>query len=183
MNCPVCRIPLNSTDQFEPQLIARLCSRCGGHWVNSYQYWKWRDRKKGGLPDTPPGEHAITVQDTVNPKICPECNRILMSSRVGHGLEFSLDRCAYCGGLWFDKNEWEALKQAGLHLDAHTIFTKVWQQEIKLEKIREDYERVYAQRFGRDDYAEIKRIRNWIQNHPEKEDFMRYLIDEDPYSI
>jgi Zn-finger nucleic acid-binding protein len=183
MNCPVCKIPLKNTDQLEPQLTARICTQCNGHWVNSYQYWKWRDTQKGVISDIPPGEKSIAVKDTNNAKICPECNRLLFSSKVGHGLKFSLDRCAFCGGLWFDSNEWEALKQAGLHLDAHTIFTKVWQQEIRKQEIKEDYERSYAQRFGEDAYKEIKRIRNWIQNNPKKEDLLRYLIDDDPYSI
>jgi Zn-finger nucleic acid-binding protein len=182
MNCPVCKIPLNNTDQLEPQLIARLCSQCGGHWVNSYQFWKWRDKQKVDFPDNP---HVpkIVVEDTKNLKICPECNRILFGKKVGHGLDFSLDRCEYCGGLWFDKNEWNALKQAGLHLDAHTIFTKVWQKEIKREEIKEDYQRVYEKRFGKDDYAEIIRIRSWIEKHPEKENLLRYLTNKDPYSI
>lgn len=183
MNCPVCKIPLNSTDQLEPQLIARVCKKCNGHWVNSYQYWKWRDKQKEDPHAIPPDENTVVVHDTKNAKICPECNRLLFNSQVGHGLDFSLDRCAYCGGLWFDNNEWEALKLAGLHRDAYTIFTKVWQQEIKRQEIKEDYERVYEQRFGMDDYAQIKRVRNWIQKHPQKENLMRFLIDEDPYSI
>ena len=184
MDCPVCKIPLNSSDHLEPQLIAKVCKQCSGHWVNSYQYWKWRDYQKEPLPRIPPNEEdEIIVKDSNKAKLCPECGHFLRSSRVGHGLNFALDRCANCGGFWFDKNEWAALRQAGLHLDTHSIFTKVWQREVKQNAIREDFDRIYSERFGRDDYSKIKRIRNWIQNHPKKDFILRYIFDEDPYSI
>ncbi|NQZ56771.1 MAG: zf-TFIIB domain-containing protein [Lentisphaeraceae bacterium] len=35
--------------------------------------------------------------------------------RVGHGLQFYVERCATCGGVWLDKNEWESLKAQGFH--------------------------------------------------------------------
>lgn len=73
---------------------------------NSFQYWKWLATLKGPIPERPPAEESVEVHHTKTGKLCPECTRILLPSKVGHGLDFRIDRCGNCGGMWFDANEW-----------------------------------------------------------------------------
>ncbi len=44
------------------------------------------------------------------------------------------------------------------------------------------FEAIYTERFGLDDYAKIKAIREWLQTHPNWNMLIAYLLDKDPYS-
>jgi hypothetical protein len=41
---------------------------------------------------------------------------------------------------------------------------------------------IYTGRFGAEDYAEIKRIRWWLETKMNREELLAYLIDRDPYA-
>ena len=38
-------------------------------------------------------------------------------------------------------------------------------------------------RFGAEVYAELKRVRGWLQEHPASDQLFAYLRDEDPYRV
>ena len=44
-------------------------------------------------------------------------------------------------------------------------------------------ERIYTGRFGKDDYAEIKRIRYWLENKTNREELLAFLIDKNPFDV
>jgi hypothetical protein len=44
-------------------------------------------------------------------------------------------------------------------------------------------EEIYLSRFGADDYAEITRIRAWLQAHPKRPELLAYLTDKDPFAV
>jgi Zn-finger nucleic acid-binding protein len=83
-------------------------------------------------------------------KLCPECGRILIKYGVGHGMNFTLDQCGHCLGIWFDKNEWVSLKQRNLHDEVHKVFTASWQTQARKEERKRNLERIYLNRFGSD---------------------------------
>ena len=67
--------------------------------------------EKSTLDEKPFSDVTFEVKDVQGAKICPECGRILLKYKVGHGLDFFVDHCSGCGGIWLDKNEWNALKE------------------------------------------------------------------------
>ncbi len=70
-----------------------------------------------------------------------------------------------------------------LHDDLNAMFTPFWQAEAQKETRRRHLEQIYISRFGADDYAEIKRIRAWLDTRPNKEEFLAYLTDKDPFDV
>jgi hypothetical protein len=48
----------------------------------------------------------LHVPDRGRVKLCPECGRILINYGVVRDLNFTLEQCGHCHGVWFDKNEW-----------------------------------------------------------------------------
>jgi len=44
-------------------------------------------------------------------------------------------------------------------------------------------EEIYVDRFGADDYTEIKRIRYWLDTKTNREELLAFLIDKDPYEV
>jgi Zn-finger nucleic acid-binding protein len=162
----------------ENNLMSRYCDKCGGNWIPSFEYWKWREQHKDGLPETrveqavppnPAPSGALIV------KLCPECNKILTQYRVGHGASFSIDKCGNCGGIWFDKNEWEALKARDLHDDIYLIFTAPWQDKVRSQESRRAQEALYRNNFGDEGFNEMQRVKAWIDGHPRKQEILAYL--------
>ncbi|MEW5849751.1 MAG: zf-TFIIB domain-containing protein [Myxococcota bacterium] len=181
MNCPVCRTSSLRRVSLDDGLPALACSSCGGHWLGAADYHAWRGRTGDApLPATnTSGE--VQVSDVQGVKVCPECRRLMVRYRVGRGVDFRLDQCGACSGMWFDRNEWEALRQQGLHLQLNLIFTEPWQDRARRDESRKVMEGIYLKRFG-DDYEEVKRMRQWLQAHPERMSILAFLMDDDPYS-
>ena len=177
MKCPICKTEELTLTSLDDALTARHCDVCGGNWIPSFEYWKWRDAHKENLPSKDPEPNAPNPSTGVlAAKLCPECNRILVKYKVGHGVAFSLDLCGNCGGIWFDKDEWEALRSRNLHDDVHMIFTATWQSRVRSEDARREAERLYRSKFGAEGFEEVRRMKEWIEDHPRKHEILAYLI-------
>ncbi len=181
MRCPVCKEPELATHELEADLRSRDCPRCHGRWVPSYEYSRWREAHPEDLPERAPEEAPDTpeVTESGKGKLCPECGRILLPYKVGHGLSFSLDRCGSCGGFWMDANEWEALKARNLHDNVHSVFGQAWQRRVFEEEQARRREERLRERFGEADYAEAWRIREWAWSHPRCEELLAFLTNPD----
>ena len=175
MNCPVCKQIALFPKDLEPDLSARECNLCGGRWIGSFQYWKWKEHSGKELTQSEPPQTTLPVTDSTAVKLCPECGHFLRRFPVGEGLRFSLDRCGNCGGMWLDRNEWESLKQHGLHDHAHKIFSEVWEHRIRQQEQTDAMEKIYRDKFGLEDYKRIAEIKEWIDNHPHPSELRAFL--------
>jgi Zn-finger nucleic acid-binding protein len=178
MKCPVCLTePLLPGDP-EANLRTLHCPQCSGQWLQSARYWEWREQHGENLPEIPASEaEAPPVEESGKGKLCPECSAILVPYKVGHELGFSLDRCARCGGIWFEKNEWEALRVRNLHDDIHFIFSHAWQAAIAQREREQAREERLRRTFGEEDYAELVRVKAWLDAHPHSRAFYAFLLD------
>ncbi len=179
MNCPVCKTEALSYAELEADLSARHCAKCEGNWISSFEYWKWREKLVDELPDREaPPEAPNPSTGLLAAKICPECRGLLVRFKVGHGVAFSLDRCGNCGGVWFDKDEWEALRSRNLHDDVYTVFTAPWQDRVRKEESVRQQEQIYTRKFGEEGFEEVKRMKEWIDDHPLRQEILAYLINK-----
>ena len=182
MKCPSCpSSPLHLTD-LASHLKASSCFSCKGKWIAASDYWTWLDRQGEALPEKTPDDIPLQVADTQKAKLCPRCQRIMLRYRVGHGLDFRLDQCGHCKGIWFDANEWEALAQRNLHDEVHLIFSAPWQSKIRKAEARQMLDTIYENSFQAD-YDKVKQIKAWLDTHPEKKRIIDYLNNPDPYAI
>jgi hypothetical protein len=62
------------------------------------------------------------------------------------------------------------------------MFTSFWQTEAHRTARKKRMQDIYTGRFGAEDYAEIKRIRWWLDTKVNREELLAYLIDRDPYA-
>jgi Zn-finger nucleic acid-binding protein len=183
MQCPVCESVLNNTVELDENLQAAACEKCGGYWISNRNYTVWLDKHGPTLPEKEFSEIVFDVEDVQEAKICPECSRILLKYKVGHGLDFFVDHCPGCGGIWLDKNEWDALRDKNLHDEINKMFSTTWQKEVRGEQMAAKLEQVYRSRFGAKTYQLINEIREWLKDHPQKRAIMAFLQDDDPYKI
>lgn len=180
MKCPVCKTSfLHSLETGElPQRL--VCDDCGGTWIKAFQYWKWLEAHGANQPEkSSDNSPQPPVTDSTKAKICPECGHLLTRRIVGHGINFSIDRCGTCGGIWFDKNEWEILKNRNLHDDIHFIFSSAWQHRIVEEQQKKTYEKRIETILGSSDFAKLKDLKSWLARHPKRNTIMAFLSDLD----
>ena len=183
MKCPVCKNTELDSTELEPGLKAFHCESCRGHWIQGATYWNWLENHGSNLAERVQSPETLTLAEPGLPIDCPECRFRMVKYLAGRGLGFTIDHCQGCKGIWLDGNEWEALKKRNLHDDLNLMFTSFWQKEAKRLARKKKLEKIYVERFGEDDYAEIKRIRFWLEGKVNREGLLAYLTDRDPYEV
>ncbi|MDY7077197.1 MAG: zf-TFIIB domain-containing protein [Chloroflexota bacterium] len=182
MKCPVCKRDNLRKCQLETDLPAYQCKKCEGVWISAVKYWKWLKTQNDDLSepsisvDTP-----LPVEEVGQAKLCPGCGHILRRYKVWPDVKFYLDRCGHCSSVWFDRDEWAALKSRDLHDQVHIFFSDLWQEKLGAEESRGRLEKIYLDRFGAEDYGRLKEIRKWLDGHPQRGALLAYLSDRDPY--
>ena len=143
----------------EEGLKAFECPETHGHWIPAENYWKWQRNLPAALDH---GHHESHMppdgefEDTV--KFCPETGTIMTRYKVGHGLDFRIDR-SITGGIWLDPGEWAALIAGNLHHELHLVFTTQWQKAIRQEQHADAYETMLCEKLGDDLFEKLSNLR------------------------
>lgn len=156
-------------------LIAYRCPETSGHWIPLENYWKWQRR-------TPATESTDRLNLAIPPvsefddhvKICPVSGTIMTRYRVGHGLDFRIDR-SITGGIWLDGGEWEALQAGNLHHELHLIFTAPWQKAVRNEDHERQYNEMLRKNLGDDFHRQLTVLRDRLKDHPARAEALAYL--------
>lgn len=178
MKCPACQHRGFQRVSLAPDLPALRCRGCGGHWLQARHYRRWLDARpasKGRPAPDHPGDSDALGDDSRPGKLCPDDGHFLVHRRVGRDIPFHLDRCGYCGGVWFDRGEWELLRSHGLHNDLHLIFTDAWQAKLRQEKRRDTERQRLIDAVGEQDYRRLVQVRDWVAHHPKRHELLSYL--------
>lgn len=182
--CPLCKTVMLESAVLESALPVMSCPSCGGSWLRANEYTLWLKSQHPGTFDEEKVKEArvrFPVVESNLTAICPDCGRFLRKFRISAKVDFHLDRCNHCNGVWLEKNEWESLKTADLHDEINKIFTKPWQQEIHDKSTAVNFDAMYLAKFGPTDYARIKEVRAWLQKHPNRNALIAFLLDKDPF--
>lgn len=170
-NCPACQSATLESINLEAHLSASQCSSCDGHWVAAEDYQAWLEN---GAQITPATATAA-VEDSTHAVFCPHCSQLMRKTNVGYDLNFYLDQCPCCHGVWFDSHEWAHLKSQNLHTQVHQMSSAAWQQKARQHRFRSTVQQVYASKFSPTDYSEAERIKNWLERHPQKQDLLSFF--------
>lgn len=184
-HCPVCKTADLEVARLENSLPVLVCHACGGSWIRANEYALWLKSQQPGVFDESKVREAsqrFPVTEAHTAAACPDCGHFLRKYKIGARIDFHLDRCNNCNGVWLDKNEWESLKAADLHDEINQVFTKPWQQHISDETAASNLEALYLSRFGAADYEKIKTIRQWLQDNPNRNTLIAFLLDKDPFA-
>ncbi len=178
MLCPLCQKQTMTAVDFAPDLTGLACSGCLGVWLARGNYDAWRARQPAAQPETATAAQ-MEFTDTHQAKLCPECGHLLLPYRVGHGLPFSIDYCGACGGVWFDRNEWDAIKARNLHYNLHDIVSAHWQTSVRQADVQAAIEQTYRRLLGTA-YGQAAEMRAWLRAQPQKGLILAYLADAQP---
>lgn len=184
MHCPCCQTSTLKRARLDEHLAVHACDSCEGQWVSSYDYWHWLEwQVDSGTIKCAPSDLSDTlkVADNRRASFCPECHHLMRRAKVGHGLDFYLDRCSHCGGTWFDKGEWEILQAHHIHDKVHLVFSEPWQSQLRQAEFNRVLEETYRSALGDDDYTEALKIRAWLEQHPHR-DYILSVLNQVPVS-
>jgi Zn-finger nucleic acid-binding protein len=164
--------------EIEPGLTAYECPKSGGVWIPLHGYEQWKAQHPANGPAAT--DHYVPVpDDSGRPALlCPESGCLLLRYKVGHGLQFHVDRSPVTGGIWLDRGEWDALKQKGLHIDLNLIFTASYQRDLRAAEYAETIEKTFQERIGREDFERVTAFKAWMSGHPHRHDIWCYLSDQ-----
>ena len=183
MKCPVCKTKNSVPLVLEEGLRVSTCENCEGIWISYKNYSTWLVGHEPTEAHSAYADIECEWEDVKKAKLCSECGKIMLKYKVGQGLNFYIDHCSGCGGIWLDGKEWEGLKSRNLHDEIHKIFSTSWQEKVRREHTHMRMMNVYKERFGEGDFEKAVEVREWIQQHSQKQAIIAFLSDEDPYAL
>jgi Zn-finger nucleic acid-binding protein len=183
MRCPICPDRPLEALTLESGLSSHHCAGCDGIFLLSSDYRDWVAGQSGPTPERDDPEPEALVAEPARAKSCPYCQHLLLRYRVSHQTPFTVDHCGHCNSVWLDAGEWASLKRRNLHDDIHRMFTEPWQRNVRKAIHRANLDASYAAKFGAAEYAEIQRIKAWMDAHPHVQALRAYLTAEDPYRL
>jgi hypothetical protein len=83
--------------------------------------------------------------------------------------------------MWFDRDQWGSLQRRNLHDNLHQIFGEAWQRRLRIAEQRVRMDAIYRAKFGDADYAEVRRVKAWLDAHPQRQALRAYLNAEDDW--
>jgi len=183
MNCPVCKTFVLETVTLDDGLPAYRCPNCTGVWLNGNEYLRWVMARPNLLPAAEITDAPIPTVDADTVKLCPDCGHMLRRFRVIPNVQFWLDRCGHCHGVWLDRQEWDALVARSLHDKVNQFFTQPWQTHMQRAESTARFEQLYRDKFGDADYARLRELDAWLRPHPQRAMLLAYLQSNDPYAV
>ena len=182
-HCPACDTALQPI-RLERALPAHACPNCQGIWLSAEEYFAWNHLQLTPADLSPEQQFELPYPLLDNNKAlqCPDCRRFLRRYQVWPTIDFHLDHCSHCFGVWFDAHEWQTLQSQALHNKLHLFFSDQWQETLRSVEMKQRFEEMYLTRFGAEDYETVKQLRQWFHTHSQGFSLLAYVTDKDPYS-
>lgn len=177
MKCPQCKGYELEPKELEPGLIVGACCKCSGTLVSLMNYRFWADQQHlYDKTSSKLSDQIIETEDNSKAQVCPKCAKLMTKFLIGTEASNRLDLCKGCDEVWLDKGEWKLLKQLDLAEKLPKIFTDAWQRNIRLERQEKIHKKRYENLLGADDFSKLDVFKEWLDQHPEKEQIKQYLI-------
>jgi Zn-finger nucleic acid-binding protein len=179
LSCPKCReetlerkepLVYKRHEDEETPLYPARCTRCKGVWLTRDEIHQWR-AGEGRLEISPSEEPPADLEVDRKAGLCPDCGRILVRAALdGNEAEqgrFYLDRCAHCGGIWFDHGEWNELAADEELDDLSRLWDPEWQRRRVEERNRKAYLDRLEERLGTELYVMVEDLLARLREEPE----------------
>src|SRR5882724_5394888 len=150
--CPKCGA--SALNALEHTIVLR-CDKCSGFWVpplalnepGIVELLKERDLRP-----------AKPLEQDHRTGPCPEGHGLLRRARVTNEDPYFLERCARCGGVWFDPGEWSRLAEAGLLVDVTSLWSPAWRERLSEEQNRASLEADLRHKLGAETFELLENL-------------------------
>jgi len=131
------------------------CAKCSGFWVPPLAFQELGTAELLKDRDLRPPQH-LEQDHRTGP--CPEGHGLLRRARVTNQDPYFLERCARCGGVWFDPGEWSRLAEAGLLVDVTSLWSPAWRERLSEEQNRASLEADLRQKLGSETFELLENL-------------------------
>ncbi|WP_168189574.1 TFIIB-type zinc ribbon-containing protein [Limnobaculum zhutongyuii] len=180
MQCPKCKTDTLQPSTLDNVIPCQTCKSCSGDWLMLEDYLN--HKKQLPVSDKYSDHVVVESEESRLALLCPVTGTLMLKFRISKDTDHRLDLSPKVNGIWMDKGEWELLKAHGLADKLNSIFTDVWQRQIRESAAREQFDALYLTQFGEEDYQKIKSIRVWLHQHSQKDRLKAFLLADDPWS-
>lgn len=161
MKCPKCKdAVLKQSKSKSPY----TCQECGGKWILDKEVAKASETVMEKADADAPDKSSADSRTG----LCPSGHGIMLRAKVNIESPFYLEKCSGCGGIWFDKGEWERLVESHLIDNLSEFWTLSWQRKQQKEKNRESFLKLNRQVLGEDLFEAVMTLAKSLKDHPEK---------------
>ncbi len=177
MQCPTCQNAILKPTKLTGGLPAEGCQQCNGALVSLWVYRELLNRHPQRLEDLKQHQAQAEEVETVDVKnalFCPKCSSLMTKYRMSIEAENRLDLCSRCNETWLNHGEWELINALNLTDKLTAFFNDSWQKNIQHQQNESRKEEKFKQIFA-EDYAELKRMRLWINEHDKRQSILDYL--------
>lgn len=174
MQCPTCKNSVLQAVEIEDGLVAAQCQRCSGALLPLMNYKFWI-AKNPQLESSQSVDCQHQAADVKQAKFCVKCSRMMSKFKISGEIDNRLDYCSACSEVWFDKGEWQLLKQQNVIAHLPEILTDKWQKQIRSDQQDETVRQRYVEILGQDDFNKINEFKQWLDAHPEKSSIKQFI--------
>ena len=180
MQCPKCKVGILQHAYLDNIFPCRTCDKCGGNWLMLDDYLQ----NKSKLESLAPSEEPLLFEadETKHALICPVTGALMLKYRISKDTEHRLDLSTRINAIWLDNSEWELLKSEGISDKLNSVFTDVWQRQIRESLAHNQFDTQYSAQFGAEDYEKAKSVREWLLQHPQKDKLKAFLLADNSWS-
>jgi Zn-finger nucleic acid-binding protein len=176
-HCPKCRTalltPIDGT-RSKSGAAALRCPSCSGFWVPPEVVAVPANLELIGKldvrPGRTPGEDKRTGQ-------CPDGHGLLRRARVTWHDPYFLERCARCGGVWFDAGEWSRVAADDLFADLSEVWSPAWRKQLSEQQSHEALEVDLRAKLGTELFELLSQVAGRLEVHPQRGVALAYLSE------
>lgn len=180
MNCQVCKKGQFEFKEIHNNLKAKECNSCNGIWISYSNYNKYLELNPPMIEDINFAnlEPCSNDNDSLDAKICYDCGAILVKTMVGFDINFYVDRCPSCHGIWLDNGEWDKLSKNHIENLINFFFTDYWKNRIFDYNKEKRWKQLLQREVGSGNLLKIFDFIDWLKKQDKKENIIAYINKE-----
>jgi Zn-finger nucleic acid-binding protein len=108
---------------------------------------------------------------------CPDGHGLLRRARVTWHDPYFLERCARCGGVWFDAGEWSRVAADGLFSDLSEVWSPAWRKQLSDQQSHEALEVDLRVKLGTELFELLNLVAGRLELHAQRGVALAYLSE------
>jgi Zn-finger nucleic acid-binding protein len=153
---------------------ALRCPGCSGFWVPPEVVAQSASVEVLSQLDSPPSRPPQADKRTGQ---CPDGHGLLRRARVTWHDPYFLERCARCGGVWFDAGEWSRAVTDQLLLNLSEVWSPAWRKQLSDQQSHEALEGDLRVKLGSELFDLLHVVASRLEAHPQRGVALAYLSE------
>jgi Zn-finger nucleic acid-binding protein len=108
---------------------------------------------------------------------CPDGHGLLRRARVTWHDPYFLERCARCGGVWFDAGEWSRAAEDELFENLSQVWSPAWRKALSDQQSHASLELDLRAKLGAELFELLHVVANQLEAHPHRGVALAYLVE------